>query len=196
MRLKPLSALNFGQIILAVLLATSALFAQAAPAALALFGTPLKDASRSELRQALIKAGLSPRRVDSSYFCDEYGVNGKLKGASQLTVCYTENDNHFASAEYTFPAFMDTQLVQKVIDTVKSKYGPPIAVSGDVGLGPVSAKWAMAQGMEIRVSRGWPDTTTYLDLVDKKNLDNMHKQMSAEKNAAIRQQAKKDSNAF
>ena len=191
-----LSALRFTQIIVSVSLAACTAIAHAAPASLALFGTPLKGASRTELRQTLIKAGLSPRRVDSSYFCDEYAVNGKLKGASQLTLCYTEGDNRFASAEYTFPGFMDMQLVQRVIDTVKSKYGPPASLSGHIGLGPVSARWPMAQGMEIRVSRSWPDTTTYLDLVDEANNSKLHAQMQADKEAAIHQQAEKDSNAF
>ncbi|MGE0106501.1 MAG: hypothetical protein AB7S53_05965 [Thiomonas sp.] len=190
------SARDFARVIVSVSLATCTLLAHAAPASLALFGTQLKGASRTELRQTLTKAGLRPQRVDSSYFCDEYGVNGKLKGASILTVCYTEGDNRFASAQYTFPGFMNMQLVQRVIETVKSKYGPPASMSGDIGLGPVSARWPMAQGMEIRVSRGWPDTTTYLDLVDEANLDKMHAQMQADKKAAIHQQAEKDSNAF
>ena len=112
-----LPARAFARVIVSVSLATCTLLANAAPASLALFGTQLKGASRTELRQTLIKAGLRPQRVDSSYFCDEYGVNGKLKGASLLTVCYTEGDNRFASAQYTFPGFMNMQLVQRVWKT-------------------------------------------------------------------------------
>ncbi len=170
-------------------------FASAAPP-LALFGTPLKGATRAELRQTLAKAGFSAQRVDDGYFCDQYGVDGQLKGATQLTVCYTENSNRFASAEYTFPGFMDTQLVQRVIHVVESKYGRPSSVSGDIGLGGVTARWNMAQGMALKVSRGWPDTTTYLDLTDLGMNRRMHAQMQADKAAAIRQQATKDANAF
>lgn len=181
--------------VVASLFAMGALPARAATS-LALFGTPLKGAARSDLRQVLIKAGLSAQRVDDHYFCDEYGVNGQLKGASRLTVCYTENDDRFASAEYTFPAFMDTQLVQRVIDTVASKYGRPGSVDGSIGLGNVTARWSMPQGMEIKVWRGWPETTTYLDLVDRSADQKMKAQMRADKDAALQKQAHKDANAF
>ena len=107
----------------ALLVFTTGMAHAAAP--LALFGTPLHSASRAELRQTLEKAGLAPQRVQDGYFCDEYGVNGQLKGASQLTVCYTDGDERFAIAEYTFESFMDMQQVNKVIDTVASKYGRP-----------------------------------------------------------------------
>ena len=182
---------------LATVLVTAALTATAhAAAPLALFGTPLKGATRSELRQVLSNAGLSAQRVDDHYFCDKYGVNGQLKGASQLMVCYTEDTDRFAVAEYTFPAFMDTQLVQRVIDTVASKYGRPGSVDGNIGLGSVTARWSMPQGMQIKVSRGWPDTTTYLDLIDRPADQKMKAQMHADKSAALQRQAQKDANAF
>lgn len=163
---------------------------------LALFGTPLKGATRAELRQALPKAGLTPTRVDDGYFCDTYQTDGVPQGASQLTVCYTEDNNAFASAEYTFTAFMDTGLVKRVIDTVAQKYGRPGSVSGNYGLGNVTARWTMPQGMEIRVTRGWPDTTTYLDLIDRTNNDRMQAQMKAASASRLKQQAQKDSSAF
>lgn len=181
--------------VLFLLLAASAAVAHA-DAPLALFGTPLSGASRADLRQALKQAGLAPKRVQDGYFCDEYNVDGQLKGAKELTVCYTDGDERFASAEYTFPSFMDVQQVQRVIDTVASKYGRPSALRGDVGLGNVTALWRQPQGMEIRVVRGWPDTTTYLDLIDLAANRKMKAQIEAEKNAATKQQAQKDSNAF
>jgi len=163
---------------------------------LALFGTPLKGASRAVLRQTLVKAGLTPTRVDDSYYCDQYDTNDVLKGATKLSVCYTEDDNTFAVAEYTFPAFMDTGLVKRVIDTVSVKYGRPTSMSGDIGLGNVTARWVEPQGMEVRVSRGWPDTTTYLDLIDLANDRKMHAQMKAAEQERLRQRAKQDSKAF
>ena len=163
---------------------------------LSLFGTPLKGASRDTLRQTLEKAGLTPTRVDNSYFCDQYDTNGQLKGATKLTVCYTEDNNTFASAEYTFPAFMDTTLVQRVIDTVQTKYGRPSSLQGDVNLGGVTAKWNEPQGMQVRVARGWPDTTTYLDLLDVANDRKMHAQMKADAAAQQKKQAQSQSKAF
>jgi len=188
-----------GRFVLALALAIATMFtlhqARAAEP-LALFGTPLKGASRDVLRQSLAKAGLTATRVDDSYYCDQYDTNDVLKGATKLTVCYTEDNNTFASAEYTFPAFMDTDLVKRVIDTVAVKYGRPNSMSGNVGLGNVTARWTEPQGMEIRVARGWPDTTTYLDLVDLANDRKMHAQMKAAEQARLRQRAQSDSKAF
>ncbi|MGC9185433.1 MAG: hypothetical protein ACP5GC_08310 [Thiomonas sp.] len=188
-----------GRSFLAMALAVATLFtlhhAQAAEP-LALFGTPLKGASRDVLRQTLAKAGLTPTRLDNSYYCDQYDTNDVLKGATKLSVCYTEDNNTFASAEYTFPAFMDTDLVKRVIDTVAVKYGRPSSISGNYGLGNVTARWTEPQGMEIRVARGWPDTTTYLDLIDVANDRKMHAQMQAAEQARLRQRAQSDSKAF
>lgn len=190
---------NIGRFVFALALAVATMFtvhdAQAAEP-LALFGTPLKGASRDVLRQTLAKSGLTPTRVDNSYYCDEYDTNDVLRGATKLTVCYTEDNNSFASAEYTFPAFMDTGLVKRVIDTVSVKYGRPSSLSGSYGLGNVTARWIEPQGMEIRVARGWPDTTTYLDLIDVANDRKMHAQMQAAEQARLRQRAQSDSKAF
>ncbi len=183
----------------AIALATgTAVIAHSAHAAepLALFGTPLKGANRDALRAALVKAGLTPTRADNNYFCDLYDTNGQLKGATKLSVCYTEDNNTFASAQYTFPAFMDTGLVQRVINTVQTKYGRPSSVQGDVNLGGVTAKWHEPGGMQVKVSRGWPDTTTYLDLTDVANDRKMHAQMKADEAARQQKQAQSQSKAF
>jgi len=170
--------------------------AAAAETGLSLFGTPLKGASRATLREALSKAGLQPKRVEDGYFCDLYKVDGQLKDASELSVCYTEDDDKFAAAEYTFPAFVDTGMVKRVVDMVSLKYGRPSRVSGNYGLGDVTAIWPQPQGMELRVARGWPDTTTYLDLIDVANKRRMQQQMAAVKAAQQRQQVQRDSKAF
>lgn len=170
--------------------------AAAADAGLSLFGTPLKGASRAVLRETLSKAGLQPKRVDDGYFCDLYKVDGQLQDASELTVCYTEGDDKFASAEYTFPAFVDTGMVKRVVERVTLKYGRPSRVSGDYGLGSVTALWLRPQGMEIRVARGWPDTTTYLDLIDVANQRRMEQQIAAVKAQQQRQQAQRERDAF
>jgi hypothetical protein len=166
------------------------------PSPLSLFGTPLKGASRASLRQALTQAGLVPTRVDDAYYCDLYSTNGVPEGSTELQVCYTEDDNTFASARYTFPAFMDTGLVKRVVETVSVKYGRPSALVGNYGLGEVSARWAQPQGMEVRVNRGWPDTTTYLQLLDRNNEGKMKAQMKAAEDARLRQRAQQDTRAF
>lgn len=164
--------------------------------ALMLFGMPLKGATRTELRATLQKAGLQPDRVSDRYFCDEYGVNGQIKGANKLTVCYTDDNNTFAEATYRFPAFMDTGLVKRVVDMVDTKYGAPSSVQGMYDLGNVTVRWYRPQDMMVEVSRGWPDTTTYLTLEDRANDAKMHAQMQRDKAQSERTQAEKDSNAF
>lgn len=175
--------------------ASLAASAEAATAPLTLFGVPLQGATRTQLRQALSKAGLSPIRVDEHYFCDKYAVRGQLAGASQLEVCYTQGDR-FALAEYTFPGFMDTALVKRVIDTVATKYGRPGFLSGDFNLGNVTAEWNEAGGMRIRVARGWPDTTTFLDLEDPAAERRMKAQAESAQHERQQQQARHDSKAF
>lgn len=167
-----------------------------ATAPLTLFGTPLKGATRTELRAALQKAGLTPERVDDRFFCDKYGVNGQMAGAKNLTVCYSDGNNVFATATYTFPAFMDTGLVKRVIGIVRAKYGPPSGLRGMYGLGNVTARWDEPQGMEVEVTRGWPDTTTYLTLEDRVNWARMNMQMQRDEAQRTRQKAAHDGSAF
>lgn len=180
----------------AIALAASVQVSAHAGQPLTLFGTPLRGATRTELRAALQKAGLIQERVDDGYFCDKYGVNGQIKGAKGLTVCYSEGDNVFAAATYSFPAFMDTGLVKRVVDMVKTKYGSPSSFQGMYDLGDVTARWDQPQGMEVEVTRGWPDTTTYLTLEDRANWARMNTQIKRDQAQRIRQQAAHDGRAF
>jgi len=166
-----------------------------AGAPLELFGVKLHNASRDTLRIAVKKAGLIPERVDSHYFCDKYDVNGQLKGAKILHLCYTSDTNSFAYAEYTFPAFMDTALVSSVISLIIGKYGMPSSQTGNVNLGPVKAVWQKADNMSITVSRGWPDTTT-LNLTDITNKNHFDDELQQQEAYEQKQQAKQQSNAF
>jgi hypothetical protein len=50
--------------------------------------------------------------------------------------------------------------------------------------------------MEVRVNRGWPDTTTYLQLLDRNNEGKMKAQMKAAEDARLRQRAQQDTRAF
>lgn len=182
-------------------IATCTAFFQLPPVAhaadsLTLFGTPLKGASRTVLRAALAKSGLNPTRVDNGYFCDEYGVNGQLQGATKLSVCYTEDDNRFASAIYVFPAFVDASKVKQVVQMVTSKYGRASTLHGMFDLGNVTATWNRPAGMRIQVTRGWPDTTVYLMLEDRASDAKMHAQMSHETAQRAQKQMRHDSKAF
>lgn len=163
---------------------------------LKLFGVTLKAATRDQLRQAFKQSGLRVIREDSRYWADEYDASGILDGASKFTVGYVEATGKFAFAKYTFAGFMNTQLVGKVINMVTMKYGRPSSQSGSYGLGQVTAKWAMGHGMQIEVSRGWPDTTTLLTFRDINAEHQMAAEIKANDKANQRQKAKEQSNAF
>ncbi len=163
---------------------------------LELFGVTLKGATRDQLRQVFKQNGLRATREENNYWVDTYDAQGVLEGASEFKAGYVSASGKFAYAEYTFSGFMDTQLVAKVINMVATKYGRPSSQSGNYGLGQVTAKWNMGQGMQIEVSRGWPDTTTYLSFIDSSANSQMRAEIDAEKKAQVTQKAKAQSKAF
>ena len=91
---------------------------------------------------------------------------------------------------------MDTEFVGKVINMVSSKYGRPSSQSGSYGLGPVTARWNLSQGMQIEVERGWPDTTTYLKFLDPVAFGQMQSEIETQKKAQESQKNKAQSKAF
>lgn len=170
--------------------------AESKPRKLELFGVALKDASRDQLRQVFKQNGMRAIREEKKYWVDIYDATGVLEGASQFQAGYVAATDKFAYAQYTFPAFMDTQLVGKVINMVSVKYGRPSSQKGNYHLGEVSAKWNLGQGMQIEVSRGWPDTTTYLTFKDISSYNQMLAEIDSEKKAQEQQRAKSQSKAF
>lgn len=167
----------------------------AVAAPLKLFGIPLQGATRQTLEPALLHAGLTPIHVGPHWWYDSYHVHGQLPGASKLLVGYTQN-NRFAVAEYIFPSFMNTEQVSKVMHMVEDKYGAPARQSGNIALGGVSATWDERNGMIIRVSRGWPSTTTYLQIENVARHQKMQTEMHQQNQQAQTVQAKVHANAF
>ena len=166
---------------------------------LELFGVPLKGATRDQLRQALKQNGM--RLISEDNYVSLYDPQGVLEGATEFMFRYIPSmkvgfPDEFAIAIYKFPAFMDTQLVEKVIKMVSTKYGRPSSRSGRYKVGPVEAIWNMGQGMRIKVERGWPDTTTYLSYYDQIAFNQMLADNAETKKAQERQKAKSQGNAF
>lgn len=180
----------------AVIVVSALPVAAAEQKALELFGVPLKGATRDQLREAFKQNGLRATREENNYWADTYNAQGVLDGASDFQAGYVAATGKFAYARYTFPGFMNTQLVGKVINMVVTKYGRPSSENGSYGLGEVTAKWNMGQGMQIEVSRGWPDTTTYLSFTDSGAYKQMLAEIDAEKKAQAAQQVKAQSKAF
>lgn len=170
--------------------------ATAAGTAPELFGVSLKGATRASMRPALVAGGLKAKREDDRYWVDVYDATGVLESASEFMAGYVAATGGFAYAEYTFPAFMDTELVGKVIARVVSKYGRPTRRSGNEDLGPVSATWDLGQNMQIEVSRGWPDTTTRLRYSDTTNYRVMRAEIAKLEAENESQKAKAQSKAF
>lgn len=167
-----------------------------AAAHLELFGVPLKGATRDQLREALKRNGMRATREDDRYWLDFYDATDVLEGASEFYAGYVSATGRFAFAQYEFPAFMDTRMVERVVNMVSTKYGAPSSVKGRYGLGEVQAWWNLEGGMEIEVSRGWPDTTTYLTFIDTAADAEMRSEIDAEKAAQERIKAEAQSHAF
>jgi len=163
---------------------------------LELFGVVVKGASRDQLRQALKANGVRATREENQYWVDVYDAKGVLDGATELQAGYVAASSKFAFVQYTFEGFLDTDLVGKVINMVSSKYGRPSSQSGNYGLGPVLARWSLGQGMQIEVSRGWPDTTTYLRYLDLAANTQMQAEIDAQKRAQEGQKNKAQTKAF
>ncbi len=91
---------------------------------------------------------------------------------------------------------MDKGLVTKVANMVSTKYGASNNKSGSPQLGNVNYKWNFPSGMSVEVSRGWPDTTTYLTYIDKSAKAKMDVEITAEKKRQENEKAQSQSNAF
>lgn len=108
---------------------------------------------------------------------------------------YTSN-GQFAYAEYKFPAFVNTGKIIEVANLVASKYGQPSQRSGNTSLGEASLTWNFKNGMAIVVYRGWPDTTTFLQIKDKMSYNKMKAEMDAQEKKQFQQKAKQQQVAF
>ena len=119
-----------------------------------------------------------------------------LKGSSALAVGYTQATGEFAVAQYTFPSDVDAEQIGRIRDMVVSKYGAPTRSSGDARLGPASYEWALPDGIRMRVHRGWPDTTTFLEYVRPETKAVLDSELQKNKNEQRDQERKSQSSAF
>lgn len=164
-------------------------------AAPTLFNTELKSATREDLRTVLQSTSVIVVREDDGYWVDQYNPNGLLTGASELNFGYSSN-GVFAYAEYKFPAFVDKGKIIEVANLVSSKYGQPSQRTGNTNLGDASLTWNFKNGMAIVVYRGWPDTTTYLQIKDKTNYEKMNAEIKSEQQRQYQQKSRQQHAAF
>jgi TPR repeat protein len=159
------------------------------------FKTALKCTDRDSLMAAVKNAGAKVNKEDKNNWGDTYFTSDLLKGSSELTIEYTVDD-FFAKASYTFPSRMDSGQVTKVRDFVSNKYGAPQSSSGKPSLGKVTYKWTLDDGIELKVSRGWPDTTTYLSYIYPENYQAMVAEQERQKKEKQAKQYEAQNNAF
>ncbi len=164
--------------------------------ALELFGVALRGADRAALRAAFKSGGMSPLREKDNYWTDTYSPNGVLEGASSFEAGYVGKSNKFAYAEYKFNSFMDSAQVGKIASLARQKYGEPTSSQGNERVGPVSYQWELPNDMIVKVSRGWPDTSTYLSYADLKTLEQMRQEQSAQQAEQEAGKARSQSSAF
>lgn len=160
-----------------------------------LFGILIRCSSRDSLMVAVKDAGAIVKREDKERWSDVYDSSGLLKGSSKLVVAYTLDD-YFALAEYTFPSSMDTEQVHRIKEMVASKYGRPDRFYGSSHLGKAGYTWDLEDGIEIKVHRGWPDTTTYLAYTFPENYQSMQAAAERQRKAKVAQEAQAQNSAF
>lgn len=131
-----------------------------------LFDINLRCADRKMMRKQVKAAGGVAKRESYDYWGDVYSSESLLNGSSELVISYDADNKRVALVQYEFPSHMDSQQVAKIRDMVASKYGSPSHSSGTPKLGNVTYRWKLSDGIELKVARGWPDTTTYLSFKD------------------------------
>lgn len=150
-----------------------------------LFGLDIKNASREEVRKTLRDKGAYPRREQDGYYADLYDPRSLMRGAEELVVVYDDR-NEFVKISFLIPVFtfVGVDKVFEVRDMLVSKYGQPEAVRGREDLnplsyfwslsdrggedfGPLSYSWGPSAGVEVRLSRGWPNVSVELEIAFK-----------------------------
>ena len=91
---------------------------------------------------------------------------------------------------------MNVKLVKHVISMVSDKYGKPSSVNGDYSLGDVTAYWHFGSNEEIKIFRGWPSTSVYLNLINISNYSRFFYELHKQKKEQTAKKAKSQGNAF
>jgi len=97
-----------------------------------------------------------------------YDTKNVLKGSSELAMFYTA-DHLFAQAVYTFPSNPDKNQLSYVLNFVSNKYGKPNYSDVNLSSGKIIYQWEFNDGIELQISRIWPNTKTYLVFTHLRN---------------------------
>lgn len=128
-----------------------------------LFGVPLLDTDRDDLRKAIKAAGLSPTREDNKQWYDLYDSSAVVPGSKQLTAGYSKDTGRLAELRYMFPPQEDNPLfAQSVADAVSAKYGKPSRITGLLASGSIDYVWHLSKAVRLFVTRTWPDGAVHI----------------------------------
>ena len=130
--------------------------------ALQMFGVRLSTATREEMRQAILREGLTVQREDEAFTEDIYDAPNLMPGLLQLKFTYARDGQKLAKVEYVFTTFLDNAHAGELMQRIESRFGRPLRVTGREESGPYHAVWRLPDLMEIFVGREWPQKTTYL----------------------------------
>lgn len=122
-----------------------------------LFGIQLQDASRNQLRNAVLKSGIrliSEAGDEDSY--DIYNSEPLLLNSSRLYLGFVKKDEKFAFAEYEFNGLKQQEMLQKLI----AKYGKAEKSNGKY-LTDASWKWQQ-NSIIISLKTDWHNYKTRL----------------------------------
>lgn len=159
-----------------------------------LFGEALNCTTKGVLRRVLKNGGLKVIREDDGYWYDQYDSSEALEGSNELSVAYI--GEKFAKADYKFNSNMDTGKVVEVRNMVNSKYGKPAISSGNPNVGEVKYVWNLKDGIKVEVTRGWPDTTVYLQYIHPANFADIEEEQARQKQEAEAKKLSKQNKAF
>jgi hypothetical protein len=161
-----------------------------------LFGENLFCTDRSKMRSAIKHAGGTVKKEDYQKWGDSYYSSGLFRESSELYVSYSVDDKAFVLAQYTLPSRMDAKQITRVKDMVVSKYGKPDQQSGNPSLGKASFLWKLHDDISLKLSRDWPNTTTYLTYKHDKNYNAQQAEMNRQKKAREQKLYKSQQNNF
>ena len=126
-----------------------------------LFAIAIACANREVLDQQIKAQNITAIQEKSNSRTDTFFTGAVIPGSSELEVTYTEK-NLFARAKYTFVGRDKPELIAHVKTHLSERYGEPHSQSGDINQGKASFQWLLDDGIELTVTRDWPDTTTFV----------------------------------
>ena len=96
-----------------------------------LFGQKLDTATRAGMREALRKAGATPRSEVDARVCDTYDAAAVIPGATEMAACYGRGKEArlgFIKIDYPAP---DKERAEAILKMVEGRFGAPSAGEGE-----------------------------------------------------------------